>query len=238
MIFDKIKIIIPVLNEEKSILKVINSLPEKYRENVIVVDNGSTDGTIELLKKNNIDFILENKKGYGSACFKGIEFLKKEYPDTEIVVFLDGDYSDYPEEIEDIVNPIIYEDYDFVIGVRKNKNALTIQQRFGNYLATKLIKIFYNYSYQDLGPFRAIKVKKLLELNMKDRDFGWTVEMQIKAVKNNLKIKEVPVSYRKRIGKSKISGTIKGTLLAGYKIIFVIFRLLYKNEGRRWKVEG
>ena len=226
MIFDKIKIIIPVLNEEKSILKVINSLPEKYRKNVIVVDNGSTDGTIELLKKNNIDFILENKKGYGSACFKGIEFLKKEYPDTEIVVFLDGDYSDYPEEIEDIVNPIIYEDYDFVIGVRKNKNALTIQQRFGNYLATKLIKIFYNYSYQDLGPFRAIKVKKLLELNMKDRDFGWTVEMQIKAVKNNLKIKEVPVSYRKRIGKSKISGTIKGTLLAGYKIIFVIFRLL------------
>ena len=230
MIFDKIKTIIPVLNEEKSILKVINSLPEKYRKNVIVVDNGSTDGTIELLKKNNIDFILENKKGYGSACFKGIEFLKERYPDTEIVVFLDGDYSDYPEEIEDIVNPIIYEDYDFVIGVRKNKDALTIQQRFGNYLATKLIKIFYNYSYQDLGPFRAIKFRKLLELNMKDRDFGWTVEMQIKVVKNNLKIKEVPVSYRKRIGQSKISGTIKGTLLAGYKIIFVIFKLLVRSR--------
>ena len=221
-----ISIIIPVLNEEKSILKVINDIPSEFKRSIIVVDNGSSDNTCNLVKRENITLLQENKKGYGSACFKGIEYLKENYPDTEIVIFLDGDYSDYPEEIIKIINPIINEGYDIVIGARQNKKALTLQQRFGNWLATKLIKIFYHHSFEDLGPFRAIKFEKLLELEMQDRDFGWTVEMQVKAVKNNLKIKEVPVSYRKRIGKSKISGTFRGTILAGYKIIFVIFRLL------------
>ncbi len=225
MYFEKVKIIIPVLNEEKSILNVIDSLPKKYQKDVIVVDNGSTDNTIKILKEKDVEFIREPKKGYGSACFAGIEYVRKKYPNTEIIVFLDGDYSDYPEEIENILQPIITEDYDMVIGARKNSNALTIQARFGNWLATKLIKIFYKHTFTDLGPFRAIKFKKLLELNMQDRDFGWTVEMQIKAVKHKLKVKEVPVSYRKRIGKSKISGTVKGTILAGYKILFTIYKL-------------
>ena len=233
----KLKIIIPVLNEEDSILKVLKSIPEEFIENIIVVDNGSSDNTCNLVKGQNVELLQENKKGYGSACFKGVEYIKKSYPDTEIVVFLDGDYSDYPEEIVKIINPIMNEGYDLVIGARQNKKALTLQQRFGNWLATKLIKIFYNYSFEDLGPFRAIKFKKLLKLEMKDRDFGWTVEMQVKAVKNNLKIKEVPVSYRKRIGKSKISGTFKGTILAGYKIIYVIFRLLvWSQECRVGKI--
>ncbi len=223
MIFEKVKIIIPVLNEEKSILKVINDLPEKYKKNVIVVDNGSTDNTVKILNKNNIMVINEPKRGYGQACLTGIKYIDKNFSDTDIVVFLDGDYSDYPEEIELILSPIINEDYDLVIGARKDKNALTPQARFGNWLATNLIKFFYNFSFSDLGPFRAIKFKKLLELGMSDKDFGWTVEMQIKAVKNKLKIKEVPISYRKRIGKSKISGTIRGTILAGYKILFTIF---------------
>ncbi len=225
MDFEKIKIIIPVLNEEKSILKVINDIPDKLRDNVIVVDNGSTDSTVKILRKNHINVIIEPKKGYGQACLTGIDYVKKNYPDTEILVFLDGDYSDYPEEINLLLNPIINENYDLVIGARKDKYAIPIQARFGNWLATKLIKILYKYQYSDLGPFRAIKFQKLLNLKMSDRNFGWTVEMQIKAIKNNLKIKEVPVSYRKRIGKSKISGTIKGTFLAGFKIIFTILKL-------------
>ena len=229
MKFKNVKIIIPVLNEEKSILKVINALPYELQKNVIVVDNGSTDGTLKLLKENNVEFIKEPLKGYGRACMAGINYVKEKYPQTEIIAFLDGDYSDYPEEIEFLLEPIIKDNYDFVIGARKDKEFLTPQARFGNWLAVKLIKLFYNFEYSDLGPFRAIKFKKLLELNMKDRDFGWTVEMQIKAVKKGLKIKEVPVSYRKRIGKSKISGTIKGTILAGYKILFTIFR--YACEG-------
>ncbi len=229
MLSKKIKIIIPVLNEEKSILKVIKSLPQKFQKDVIVVDNGSTDNTIEILVKNNIEYVKENRKGYGSACFSGIQYINEKYPDTEIIVFLDGDYSDYPEEIDKILNPLINEKYDLVIGVRQNKYALTPQARFGNWLAIKLIKILYKYKFSDLGPFRAIKLKKLIELNMKDRSFGWTVEMQIKAITHKLKIKEVPVSYRKRIGKSKISGTIKGTILAGYKILSTIFKLKIKE---------
>jgi hypothetical protein len=170
--------------------------------------------------------------GYGNACLKGIEYLKEkpksEQPD--IVVFIDGDYSDYPQEMHGLVDPILENDIDLVIGSRALGNlesgSMTPQQIFGNWLATNLIRLFYDYHFTDLGPFRAIKWSKLLELEMVDRDFGWTVEMQVKAAKMKFKCEEVPVNYRKRIGVSKVSGTIRGTILAGHKILWTIFKLL------------
>jgi len=176
--------------------------------------------------------VFQPRKGYGSACLKGMEYIaqkpKEEQPD--VVVFIDGDYSDYPEEMTQLISPIIDKDVDLVIGSRAlgemQKGSMTPQQLFGNWLATALIKMIYNYSFTDLGPFRAIKYDKLKDLEMEDRTYGWTVEMQVKAAKKGYRCTEVPVRYRKRIGKSKISGTIKGTLLAGHKILWTIFKLI------------
>ncbi|HNP08013.1 MAG TPA: glycosyltransferase family 2 protein, partial [Cyclobacteriaceae bacterium] len=164
--------------------------------------------------------------GYGRACLKGIDYLKNSPPD--IVVFLDADYSDYPEDMVDLLNPIMNSDVDLVIGSRalgqREQNAMTPQQIFGNWLATRLIFMFYNVKFTDLGPFRAIRYNSLMALEMQDKTFGWTVEMQVKAAKMKLNCIEVPVRYKKRIGFSKISGTVKGTILAGYKILFTIFK--------------
>ena len=227
-----IDVIIPAYNEESSIAKVIQDIPKDLVREIIVCNNASTDQTAKVASDNGATVLLQPRKGYGSACLKGIEYLtqKPAEQQPDIVVFLDGDYSDHPEEMPGLVQPIIEEDADLVIGSRALGNmeqgAMMPQQVFGNWLATNLIRLFYRYEFTDLGPFRAIKYRKLLEIEMADPDFGWTVEMQVKAAKHKLKCKEVPVSYRRRIGVSKVSGTIRGTILAGHKILWTIFKLL------------
>lgn len=221
-----ISVIIPAFNEEKSIGKVVTDIPRDLVANVIVVNNNSTDNTVQVASDAGAIVLDEPRKGYGWACLKGIE--KSKELNTEIVVFLDGDYSDYPEEIIDVVRPILEQDCDMVIGSRvlgkREKGSLTPQQVFGNWLATRLMRIFYRARFSDLGPFRAIKAESLEQLKMSDKTYGWTIEMQIKAAKHKMKFTEVPVKYRKRIGVSKVSGTVKGTILAGYKIIGAIFK--------------
>lgn len=221
----KISVIIPALNEEESIGQVLNDLPGEIVEEVIVVDNGSNDNTVTVANSLGASVIPEPLKGYGAACLRGISTLKQ---DTDIVVFLDADYSDYPQDLPAVVNPIVTGKAEMVIGSRmsgtREKGALLPQAVFGNKLATFLIWLFWGFKYTDLGPFRAIKYKALLDLNMVDKNFGWTVEMQIKALKKGLQIMEVPVRYRKRIGKSKITGTFSGTVRAGIKIIYTIFK--------------
>lgn len=221
----KISVIIPALNEEESIGQVLNDIPGEIVEEVIVVDNGSNDNTVTVAKSLGASVILEPLKGYGAACLRGISMLKQ---DTDIVVFLDADYSDYPQDLHTVIKPIVTGKAEMVIGSRvsgtREKGALLPQAIFGNKLATFLIRIFWGFKYTDLGPFRAIKYKDLLALNMLDKNFGWTVEMQIKALKKGLRIMEVPVRYRKRIGKSKITGTFSGTVRAGVKIIYTIFK--------------
>lgn len=227
-----IDVIIPAYNEEKSIGHVVNDIPKGLVREIIVVNNASKDRTAEVAKQSGATVIDQPQPGYGNACLKGIEYvaskLKNEQPN--IIVFVDGDYSDYPQEMYALVESILRDDVDMVIGSRAlgdlESGSMQPQQIFGNWLATSLIKLFYNYHFTDLGPFRAIKWSKLLEMEMVDRDFGWTVEMQVKAAKMKFKCIEVPVSYRKRIGVSKISGTIRGTVLAGHKILWTIFKLL------------
>ena len=221
-----ITVIIPAFNEEKSIGKVVSDIPRDLVEHVIVVNNNSNDNTVEVAKSAGAIVLDEPRRGYGWACLKGIE--KSRELKTDIVVFMDGDYSDYPEEIVKVIGPILEDNHDMVIGSRvlgkREKGSLTPQQVFGNWLATKLIRLFYGARFTDLGPFRAIKSDALEQLKMADKTYGWTIEMQIKASKEKMKFCEVPVNYRKRIGVSKVSGTIKGTVLAGIKIIFAIFK--------------
>ncbi|KAA3620253.1 MAG: glycosyltransferase family 2 protein [Calditrichaeota bacterium] len=222
----KVVVIIPALNEEKSIGKVITALPENTCEQVIVVDNGSTDNTVSVATDSGATVVFEPQRGYGQACLTGISTARDFDPD--IVVFLDGDYSDFPEQIGEVIQPILAGQADMVIGSRTRgrhaPGALLPQARFGNWLASWLIKIFWKFQYSDLGPFRAIRWDSLLALNMQDRNYGWTVEMQIKALLIGLRVKEVPVNYRKRIGTSKVTGTISGSIRAGYKILWVIFK--------------
>lgn len=225
---NKILVIIPAFNEAKSINKVIEEIPKDLVEEVIVVNNNSRDETSRVAKEAGATVLDEPRQGYGYACLKGIEYAKTQNP--SIIVFLDADYSDYPQEMYQVVAPIINENYDMVIGSRalgnRQSGSMTPQQIFGNWLATTLIRWFYGVTYTDLGPFRAIKFDKLIEIDMKDKTYGWTVEMQLKAAKLKMKTCEVPVNYRKRIGFSKVSGTVKGTIGAGYKIIMTIFRYL------------
>jgi glycosyltransferase involved in cell wall biosynthesis len=224
----RIVVIIPAYNEENSIAKVLSDIPPGLVSEVIVVNNNSNDATEVNARDAGATVLREKRRGYGYACLKGIAYIKQLQPEPDIVVFIDADYSDLPEEMPLLVQPIINEKVDMVIGSRalgkKEKGSMTVQQVFGNWLATGLLKIMYGFRYTDLGPFRAIRYDKLLEINMQDTTYGWTVEMQLKAVKLKMKIIEVPVSYRKRIGFSKISGTVKGTVLAGYKIITTIFK--------------
>ncbi len=227
---NKVDVIIPVFNEEQSIGLVLKDIPVDTINEVVVVNNGSTDNTVEVAKSAGATVVDQNLKGYGNACLKGIDYIVSKAQPPDIVVFLDGDYSDHPEELSTLLKPITEEGYDLVIGSRttgnQEKGAMLPQAVFGNFLATFLIKTLYGLRFTDLGPFRAIKYEKLLSLNMQDRTFGWTVEMQVKAAKNGLRCTEVPVSYRKRIGVSKITGTLTGTVKAGYKIIWTIFKYL------------
>jgi glycosyltransferase involved in cell wall biosynthesis len=227
-----IDIIIPAFNEESSIGRVLADIPQDLVREVIVCNNASTDQTATVAAAHGATVLDQPRKGYGSACLKGIAYLKEKPHDQQpdIVVFLDGDYSDHPEEMPTLVNPIINEGYDMVIGSRAlgnmERGAMQPQQIFGNWLATNLIRIIYRYHFTDLGPFRAIRFDRLLEMNMQDPDFGWTVEMQVRAAKMGLKTTEIPVTYRRRIGVSKVSGTLRGTFLAGHKILWTIFKLL------------
>jgi len=222
------RVIIPALNEEDSIAKVIQDIPRDIVEEIIVVDNGSNDKTIEVAQAAGATVLSEPLRGYGAACLKGISHVVEKNPATGIIVFLDADYSDHPEELPDVIAPILNDNFDMVIGSRalgeSEKGSLTTVQSFGNWLSAVLLRLIYGANFTDLGPFRAIKLDKLLELNMQDKNYGWTVEMQVKAAKKKLSFTEVPVKYRNRIGTSKVSGTVKGSILAGYKILFTIFK--------------
>ena len=220
-------VIIPAFNESKSIGKVIAAIPDLVSE-TIVVNNASTDNTETIAKKQGATVLRENRKGYGYSCLKGIDYLQTKANPNDIIVFLDGDYSDFPDQISMLITPILESNFDMVIGSRalgvREPGSMLFQQIAGNWLATALIKLFYNAHFTDLGPFRAIQWKALKQIDMKDKTFGWTVEMQVKAAKHKLKFTEVAVNYRQRIGVSKISGTIYGTIMAGYKIVLTIFK--------------
>ncbi|GGD21166.1 glycosyltransferase family 2 protein [Hyunsoonleella pacifica] len=227
----KINVIIPAYNEADSIANVIADIPSIVDE-VVVVSNNSTDATEENAKNAGATVLKEHRKGYGYACLKGMDYISKKAQKPDIIVFLDGDYSDYPEELTKIVTPIIKDNIDFVIGARvkrlREEGSMTFPQIFGNWLATTLMKLFFGAKFSDLGPFRAIKYNKLLSLNMEDKTYGWTVEMQLKAIKQNLSYTEIPVNYRNRIGVSKVSGTVKGAIFAGIKILGWIFKYSLK----------
>jgi len=229
----RIAVIIPALNEEGAIGRVIAAIPA-FVDEVVVADNGSTDGTRDVAAGLGARVIRESRRGYGAACLAGLAALA----DPDIVVFLDGDYSDYPEEMGSLVDPILQGEADLVIGSRilgeREAGALTPQARFGNWLACVLIRLIWGVKYTDLGPFRAVRYTALRALGMQDRDYGWTVEMQIKAAARGLQVQEVPVRYRERLGRSKISGTIRGIAGAGVKILATIGK-----EGlAHWGVAG
>ena len=227
-----IKVIIPAYNEADSIALVINEIPSMVNE-IIVVNNNSTDKTADVAKTAGATVLLESQMGYGYACLKGMEYISNLSEKPDIIVFMDGDYSDYPEQLTAIVKPIIEDGLDFVIGTRaralQEKGSMTPQQHFGNWLATFLMRHLFGAKFTDLGPFRAIKYQKLLDLQMEDKTYGWTIEMQLKALKQNLTYIEVPVKYKKRIGVSKVSGTIKGSIFAGVKILGWIFKYSFKK---------
>lgn len=226
IVMPKIVAIIPAFDEEKSVGKVVQAIPQPPVEKIIVVNNNSRDRTAEVAAQAGALVVFEGEPGYGAACLRGIAEAKK--CEAELVVFLDADHSDYPEEIPDLIAPILAGRCDFVIGSRalgvKEAGAMTPQQVFGNWLACHLMRLLLGARYSDLGPFRAISMAALERLQMCDRNYGWTVEMQIKAALQHLRVAEVPARYRRRIGKSKISGTVKGTVLAGWKIITTILR--------------
>ncbi len=226
-----IAVVIPALNEERAIGRVLAEIPP-WVDRVVVADNGSSDRTAEAASGAGAVVVHEPEPGYGAACLKGIAAAG----DADIIVFLDGDYSDHPADMTALVDPIAEGGCDMVIGSRmlgqREVGSLTPQQRFGNWLATWLIRVIWGVAFTDLGPFRAIRRSALTTLQMRDRTYGWTVEMQIKAAILGLKCREVPVRYRRRIGVSKVSGTIKGTVLAGTKILSLI--ALYGLRLRRF----
>lgn len=227
-----IKVIIPAFNEEASIGKVIAEIPDSVSE-IIVVNNTSSDQTEAVAKKAGAIVLTEAKMGYGHACLKGLDYIANQTKKPDIVVFLDGDYSDYPEELTKIVAPIIEDNIDLVIGARdkrlREKGSMTFPQIFGNWLATTLMRLFFGSRFTDLGPFRAIKYSKLLALQMEDTTYGWTVEMQLKALRKKYSYIEVPVRYKNRIGVSKISGNLKAAVKAGIKILGWIFKYSFKK---------
>lgn len=223
-----IYVIIPAYNEEGAIAKVIHNIPSDWVTEIIVVNNGSADRTKAVAAAAGATVVDEPNMGYGNACLKGLSYLQSKLQRDDVIVFLDGDYSDYPEELPQLVTPILANTADFVLGSRvlgnREAKSLMPQQMFGNWLATSLIRWLYGVKYTDLGPFRAIRYESLRILNMRDQTYGWTVEMQLKAARHTLRMLEIPVDYRVRIGQSKVSGTIKGTIMAGYKILGWIFK--------------
>jgi glycosyltransferase involved in cell wall biosynthesis len=230
----RVAVIIPAFNEAASIEKVIAGIPPTFAREVVVVDNNSTDATPEKARDAGAVVLREHGQGYGYACLKGMEYLESKTDRPDVVVFLDADFADYPEEMGDLVKPITEQGYDLVLGSRllgkRTKDTMPPWQTSFNRMITLLIRILYGARFTDLGPFRAIRFDRLLALDMSEKTYGWTVEMQLKAVKQGLRILEIPVSYRARIGKSKISGTLKGSLLAGCTIMAVMLRLLASKK--------
>jgi glycosyltransferase involved in cell wall biosynthesis len=227
-----ITVIIPVLNEEDAIGLVLADIPARMVSRVIVVDNGSTDRTGQMASEAGAIVVRESKRGYGVACLRGMAEAKQYQPD--LIVFLDGDYSDYPEDMALLVKPILEAGFDMAIGSRmlgqREPGALPIQSLIGNYLVPQIIRFLYGHHYTDLGPFRAIRYDRLVDLNMEDTNFGWTVEMQIKAAQKKYRTIDVPVRYRQRIGVSKITGTLSGAVRAGFKILWVTFTYVFRKK--------
>lgn len=223
-----VDVIIPAFNEEEAVGLVVRDIPKDLVRHIIVVNNASSDSTSEQARAAGAIVVDQPLRGYGNACLKGIEKVATHDPHPDIVVFIDADHSDHPQQMTEVVGPITKNEADLVIGSRalgvRENGSMMPQQIFGNWLATRMLKLFYGVRYTDLGPFRAIRWQALQNMHMRDRTFGWTVEMQLKAAKQNLRITEVPVDYRKRIGFSKVSGTVKGSILAGYKIITTIIK--------------
>jgi hypothetical protein len=230
----KIAAIIPALDEEAALPRVLADIPRDLVGEVVVVDNGSRDATAAVARAGGATVLSEPRRGYGSACLRGLAYLWERRPD--VVVFLDGDYSDRGQEMRRLLRPILEGGCDMVIGSRVRgeveKGALLPQARLGNALATWLIRVLFGFRYTDLGPFRAVVFEKLAALDLKDRGYGWTVEMQVKAVQRGLRIAEVPVGYRRRIGRSKVTGTWKGSVMAGGKILWTIARCALEGAGR------
>jgi glycosyltransferase involved in cell wall biosynthesis len=224
----EITVIIPALNEERALGKVLDDIPKNIVSEIVVVDNNSSDATAEVARNFGATVVRETRKGYGFACLRGIEYIQSRAQKPEIVVFLDADYSDCPQEMTSLIQPILQYNYDMVIGSRilgtRQRGAMPWHQLLGNRLATMLMSALYGVHYTDLGPFRAIKFDKLLKLEMKEQRYGWTAEMQVKAARQKIRLFEVPVTYRPRIGTSKISGTVRGTLCAGYSIVSTLFK--------------
>jgi len=222
----RIDVVIPAYNEAQSVGLVVQDIPKYLVRHIVVADNNSTDDTARVAREAGAVVVAENHQGYGAACLKGLDFLRKQELKPDIVVFLDADYSDHPEEMTDLIQPILDGKAELVIGSRstREKGAMMPQQIFGNWLATSLMRVLYGAKFTDLGPFRAITWRALEEIRMQDRDFGWTVEMQVKVLKKKIPYAEHPVKYRRRKGVSKITGTIRGTFMAGYKIILTILR--------------
>jgi len=225
-----IDVIIPAFNEENGVELVVGEIPGELVREIVVCNNASTDKTARNAMQAGATVVEQSAKGYGNACLAGIEYLRRKKEKPDIVVFIDADHSDYPAEMPTLIAPIVDKGFDLVIGSRAlgelERGSMTPQQVFGNWLATTLIKMIYKYEFTDLGPFRAVRWDRLMEMEMIDKTYGWTVEMQVKAAKLGMKCIEVPVNYRRRIGKSKVSGTLKGTVLAGQKILWTIFKLI------------
>ncbi len=223
-----VDVIIPAFNEEESIGLVLNDIPKGLVRQVVVANNNSTDRTAERAREAGAVVVNQPEQGYGAACLMAIDTSLNTSPPPDILVFLDADYSDHPEEMTLLLEPILSGQAELVIGSRalgdREKGSMMPQQVFGNRLATFLMKIIYGSTFTDLGPFRAITRRAYEEIGMVDRNFGWTVEMQVKALKKKIAHTEIPVTYRRRKGVSKVSGTVKGSILAGYKIIYTIFK--------------
>jgi glycosyltransferase involved in cell wall biosynthesis len=223
----RIDVVIPALNEEASLPLVLAALPHPPVRRVVVADNGSADGTARVAREGGAVVVPAARRGYGSACLAGLDHLRRNDP-PDVVVFVDADFSDSPEELPRLVAPILAGEADLVIGSRvlgrRERGALLPQARAGNLVACLLIRLLYRHRYTDLGPFRAARWDALERLGMSDPNFGWTAEMQVKALRHGLRVTEVPVSYRKRVGVSKITGTVTGTVRAGYKILWTVLR--------------
>jgi glycosyltransferase involved in cell wall biosynthesis len=231
-----VDVLIPALNEEASLPLVLAALPHPPVRRVVVADNGSADGTARVAREGGAVVVEAPRRGYGSACLAGIAWIAAHDP-PDLLVFVDADYSDHPEELPQLIAPILAGRADLVIGSRvlgrRERGALLPQARAGNLVACWLIRLLYRHRYTDLGPFRAVTWEALRRLEMADPDFGWTAEMQVKALARGLAVAEVPVSYRRRVGVSKITGTLSGTLRAGYKILWTVLRYRRESRGER-----
>ncbi len=229
----RISVVIPALDEEQSLPLVLADLPWDSLTEVVVADNGSSDGTAAVAQRGGARVAHAARRGYGSACLAGLAALAP----TDVIVFLDADYSDHPDELPQVVAPILEGRADLVIGSRalglREPGSMMPQQVFGNWLATRMVRLIHGVRFTDLGPFRAVTSAALERIDMRDANFGWTVEMQVRAIQEGLRIVEVPVAYRRRIGVSKIAGTLKGTVSAGVKIIWTIVRLSLSRRGRQ-----